>query len=399
MIAIKEDKLNKYTEAIASRHEDRIRRVMEITDQEVMEQLGAEEPEEISPDVLYDHFQSKPSSFYALTGFQLKEFDMLWDHLASVFTVQTKGRKPKISPRDIVIIVLHYLRRYPRIEEMAAIFSLNPSTLQSIIDKYIPKFAAVMKRDFIDAAAQADLAYDQKFPNAPYVVDATVQEIYKPLSGVGEAFDSAKPFFSGKHYFYCIKSQVIVTVKGLAVSIITEIPGATNDKKVFDDHDDELQELFKLHPNSPHMILADKGYQDSNSDIIISPFKGKTSDLTREKLVFNQKLGEVRIIVENFFGRLKSRYEIMSSIYRCSHDHYTNIFILCCALVNFEQIECDHPLRNDDMRFYQRLQASIKQKKKEKEEKAKAKRIHQARLRRRIFGLDEEEHNEEDSDA
>ena len=64
MIAIKEDKLNKYTEAIASRHEDRIRRVMEITDQEVMEQLGAEEPEEISPDVLYDHFHKMHINSY-----------------------------------------------------------------------------------------------------------------------------------------------------------------------------------------------------------------------------------------------------------------------------------------------------------------------------------------------
>jgi len=382
MITINADRIAKYSSANAARHEAKIQEIMEITDQEVQESLGTEEPKEIQRDVLYEHFKSNQSSFYSLTGFQITEFEKLWIHVEKAFTAPARGRKPKISAKDIIILLLHYLRRYPRVEQIAAIFSLKSSTVQAIITKYIPILAEIMKRNFIDAVAKEEIVYNQDFPECAYIIDATVQEIYKPFI----SFEKAKKYFSGKHRIYCLKSQVIVTIKGLVVSIITSIPGSKHDKNIFDSYKKELDALFSLHPNNSHKIIADKGYQEADSQILVTPFKGNALDLTREKLSFNQKLGGIRIIIENFFGRLKSRYEIMSSTFRGSHETYAPIFTICCALVNFEQIECDHPLRERDMRFYVRLQASIKQKVLESETKSRAKRRRQARLRRRIFG-------------
>ena len=382
MIVIKSGKLDKYAEATQARHEARIQEVIDVTDQEVMETITAEEQDEPPQDQLYAHFQENRASFYALTGLSIDEFDKLFAHVENEFAVPSRGRKTKITPRDILILIMHFLCRYPRIEEMAAVFSIKPSTLQATFTKYIPILATILKRVFIDSVKAEELQYDGNFPDCAYAVDATVQEICRPSL----SFSMAKEYFSGKHYIYCLKSQVIVTIKGLAVSIISGIPGARHDKKIFDSSQDELDALFKLHQGKSHKILADKGYQDPDSQILVTPYKGKPGDLSKEQLQYNQKLGEARIIVENFFGRLKLRYEIMSAVFRGSHEYYSDIFTICCSLVNFEQIECGHPLRNTDKQFYVKLQASLKQKKLDEKEKAKENRKRQARNRRKAYG-------------
>ena len=59
MIEIKEEKLNRWLESVERRHEARIQNVIEVTDQEVMERLGREEPEDVDEDALYKYFCEK----------------------------------------------------------------------------------------------------------------------------------------------------------------------------------------------------------------------------------------------------------------------------------------------------------------------------------------------------
>ena len=191
MIEVRHTVIDKYIELMRLRHERRIQDIIDITDQEVMERLGVEEDDIIETDVLYKHFTDKRESFFALTGFTIDEFDKLWPHVEQKLSSPGKGRKSKISPKDILIIILHYLRRYPRVEEQASIFSLKPSTLQNIISKYLPLMAQALKHDFIDVIAEEELVYAQNFPECAFVVDATVQEINKPSL----SFDSAKEYF------------------------------------------------------------------------------------------------------------------------------------------------------------------------------------------------------------
>lgn len=381
MIVVREDRLNRYAEASEARHERRIQDIIDITDQEVMDRLGTEEAEDMEKDVLYKHFQQHSENFFAFTGFTPDEFERIWAHVEKEFTTSKKGRKQKISPKDILLILLNYIRRYPRIEEQCAIFSLKPSTLENILSKYIPLMAQALKQDFIDAIANQAPTYHQNFPECGYVVDATVQEINKPAL----SFDIAKEYYSGKHSLYCLKSQVIVNVQGLAVFIASSIKGSIHDKLVFDQCLDEFKKILALHPEAPAKILADKGYQDNNSEVLVTPYKGNSTTLTREQLAFNQKLGEVRIIVENFFGRLKSRYEIMEKRYRGSHEMYSDIFTICCALVNFEQVECNHPLREKDSRFYLRLLAELQRNKEEKLKNQAERRRQQTARRMKIY--------------
>ena len=143
---IREDVIDRYAEIAAARHERRVQDIIAITDQEVMDRIGAVEPDVVETDVLYSHFHSRRDSFYSLTGFTIDEFDMLWLHVEEKFSSSGRGRKSKISPKDILILLLHYIRRYPRVEEQSSIFSLRPSTIQNILTKYIPIIAQVLKK-------------------------------------------------------------------------------------------------------------------------------------------------------------------------------------------------------------------------------------------------------------
>ena len=221
--------LGKYITRVKEQEQERAQKIADVTDKEVAELTDDEISEDGEPDTLYQKMSTNPSDFYTLTGFSVGEFDKLYEHVSEKFTINGRGRKSSISKRDILFILLHYLRRYTRIEEASAIFGIKTTTLENIIQKYIPLLAEVLKHDFIDNVAEEDVTYDQRFPECGYVVDATVQRIYKPFTGYAEA----KKFFSRKHGIYCLKSQVVVNIKGLAVSIFTSIRGAKHDYKVF----------------------------------------------------------------------------------------------------------------------------------------------------------------------
>lgn len=132
--------------------------------------------------------------------------------------------------------------------------------------------------------------------------------------------------------------------------------GFYHDKAVFDDSlDDFKKKVMNLHPDKVQKILGDKGYQDQTSDVLVTPYKGNIFDLDDTKLKHNQNLGNRRVIVENFFGRLKNRYQITKDTYRSDLSDYSSFFTICCALVNYEIVLCGHPLHDSDSDYYRRL--------------------------------------------
>lgn len=145
----------------------------------------------------------------------------------------------------------------------------------------------------------------------------------------------------------------------MAVHVVSGIEGSKHDKLVFDDSiDDFIEKVRDFHKDEPLLIIGDKGYQEPNSQILVTPKKGTYFDLTPEELLNNEKLSKIRIIVENFFGRLKSRYRIFGDQYRGCHISYESIFNKCCTLINYE-ILTDHPLRKEDHDFFLRHRAIV----------------------------------------
>ena len=144
---------------------------------------------------------------------------------------------------------------------------------------------------------------------------------------------------------------------GAALDVIAGIPGSQHDMNVFKKNYKSFNErIISNHPNTGSMILADKGYiSNEYESILITPFKGKPSNLDDFENDFNSKLASAREVVERFFGRMKSKFSIMNQLYRGDRDDYHKYFSICAALTNFDIRQCDNPLTKDDSEFYQRL--------------------------------------------
>lgn len=104
-----------------------------------------------------------------------------------------------------------------------------------------------------------------------------------------------------------------------------------------EDESDEEEEAY-------WSVLVDSGYQGLQRHVkaILPHKKHANRPFTRPQQRFNQELASERVICERFYGRLKTKFRIMSSKYRNSRDEYVAIFKLCVALTNFHVIS--HPL-------------------------------------------------------
>ena len=71
------------------------KKVIDITDQEVMDRLGVNEPEELEEDQLFKTLSETPKNFYIFTGFNPLEFEKLWGMFKKLLITLTRGEKQK----------------------------------------------------------------------------------------------------------------------------------------------------------------------------------------------------------------------------------------------------------------------------------------------------------------
>ena len=97
-----------------------------------------------------------------------------------------------------------------------------------------------------------------------------------------------------------------------------------------------------------------KGYQGASEMIrCVIPYKKPAHGvLNASQETFNKTLSAQRIIVENYFGRMLSLWNIMSSKYTWGEKLYDTIATVCVALTNF--VVEKSPLRTDDGKWYTR---------------------------------------------
>jgi hypothetical protein len=189
---------------------------------------------------------------------------------------------------------------------------------------------------FIESQWQNKLTSGTIFPNCGLVVDATVQKRGRPAG----LFADAKKYFSGKHWIYCLKSQVLTNREGIAMHVVAGVPGSVHDLKLFKEHEPALAELIEHRAQGPTGVLADKGYCEQASSHrlqLVTPVKKPPNAiLAQDHVRYNQRLASARIVVENFFGRLAAKFKIMVREWAFDDAYYRTIFEICCALVNFD---------------------------------------------------------------
>lgn len=312
------------------------------------------------------------------------------------------NRSPQLSPRNLLLLTLKWLRRYPVTEDLAQEFKISQqaavkyvNNILEVLDsrlEYLRRWPLEHRSKILKGPLQGAIGAVDTFPICVYqpkvIADRKRYYIYKP----------------GHHTRYGYKVQTFVDLHGMILDVTDAYPfGSKADITLFrestvprkldrntramasapinlasrleariansdavyeeiaDDAldnkhsastssqvDDESEEDEKVIPNisralSEAKALGDKAY--TGSELIYVPYKKfKGKRFTKTKKEFNKLLSSKRVIVENVNKRLED-YRVLGSIYRGARDSALVSKIVRVVVSLYNLTVPSHPLR------------------------------------------------------
>jgi hypothetical protein len=244
------------------------------------------------------------------------------------------------------------LRSGNSFEEMAQSLGFATPTVYKTLHELVQTIHDPLVDAFITSAANSPLVADAAFSDCGLIVDAKVQERGRPVG----VYEQTQEYFSGKHHFHCLKSQVVTNRSGLALNVVAGVRGSVHDFKLFNENLASLEAFILSHPDEPTGILGDKAYIGPIASGVVrltTPFRRPPHGrLSQEEVHWNRLLSRKRVVVENFFGRMCAKFQII--VRRCRYEDqlYPTVFRICCALINYNiRPNGGSPLTKDDADF------------------------------------------------
>lgn len=276
-----------------------------------------------------------------LTNLTCKDFrDLIRLFIPSIELHHYKNTRVSMEAR--LLITLTWLKHAPGFEELADKFGIKKTHTRQIIIDVIDAIGSKIGREYVKWRSFIKWDDREKSKEYPYMLgalDATVQEI--PRSA------NQEKYYSGKHKICCIKTQCFVSPKGFLLHYSKPIRGKRHDFHLFRKSNTLISKLkaeadkMKAEIDQIPVLLADSGYQGIHQIIpwALIPYKRrKNSELTAEQKTFNKKLSSSRIIVENYFSRLKQYWRVIGGKWPLHVDNdltfYHKTFGMCAGLTN-----------------------------------------------------------------
>lgn len=356
-----------------------LQREEELTDYPT-EAIHSDSDEETdSPSPILDSFYHAGRSDGILTmiNLNIRAFNQFWEavrqEMENAF-VRGRGRKTPYKAKDILFMTLTVLKHGGHWDHTARIFKIHTTCFERLVTKAIKAISGPVYEKLVIAevenlpmktVVEGGRAF-RHFPCARYATDVTFQQSYRPSGSMQEG----KKYFSGKHKLYGVKVEVSVCATGIALFCSDHVPGSVADIDVFYKNMDLHQDALRKKSNERDLVdvgplldeygdywavLLDKGYQGVMENVrgIHPKKKPQHGQLNLDDERNNKAISSDRILVENYFGRLCNLWNIMSAKYRWSGDLYDQIFRLCLGLTNWHIKR--HPLRREDLDFYQQI--------------------------------------------
>ena len=280
------------------------------------------------------------------TGFTEGEiqgfFQMIHPHCV---LARQAGARPRSSWLDMVVCYLAWAKLGVDYLKLSVILGgISASRLEDNIKRIRPILKKAMVQKWFDSPARPRPLLDSPFPHVALLVDAHTTPCYRPKA----PFDEAKIYYDSKNHTYGLKTEVAVSAHHLyyCTHVSKHVPASVHDFELFKNgyagyldyllkHPDEQLALPGDRPSRHWALLCDKGYigpEAASPDVRrICPIKKPQAYSER---AFNVTHSRFRVPVECFFGRLLGLFHIFRGVYRWSHKHFDDDFIICCALTN-----------------------------------------------------------------
>ncbi|RHY82233.1 hypothetical protein DYB26_008986 [Aphanomyces astaci] len=283
-----------------------------------------------------------PAVVHELTNFSLSEFNLVWKDLQSSVSQEWNvgsGRKCEVSGRDMLFMTLTSMNHCGSWDVVSVVFKEKSPTFSKRVNTFLAAIHPTLRAKYIDTVLDKYSMQHlhtsghrfNNFPSALYAVDVTFQRTNAPAG----SFNEKKRFYSKKHGQYDLKVEASVLPNGLAIN--SNLDFHQDKLKKIGEEDDMLDDgpMQEEYPRS-WALLADKGYQGLHRQLrAITPMKRPAGGLlSAADMAVNDKIASDRVIVENFFGRLKTLWSVVGDTYTWKRENYDPYFQTCVAFTN-----------------------------------------------------------------
>ena len=302
-----------------------------------------------------------------MTNFTIPEFRTLWHDVQHVINMNWNsgsGRRSNIHPMDALLMCVTQLKQGTSFKYTAQVFGMRPDQFRRLIENIVSKCLDDIYINYLAEETMTDHRRKgvifEAIPEVLEAIDVTFQHSYAR----GEDYHAKKNRFSGKHKGYGWKTEVAVGPDGRARYASEPFPGSVHDMRMFKINlPDHLSRLEKTHgeigeiddlttddPDEHQMWAAvmDKGYEGARRHgRFLTPKKSTARRvLDNDDKRRNKKIESTRVIVENYFGRLKTLWGLMEQTYRLCDAMYGPYVKMCVGLTNYHVTLM--PLRKED---------------------------------------------------
>jgi len=312
-----------------------------------------EEEDRDEKEFSFDKFIEKQGeqNIHHIIGLDFNDFNCLFRFLKSSLMKIGRGRKT-LGEKEKLFVFLSWVSTGISFSKLSALLNISKSAIHRIAQDVTRRIKAKLVSKFIPISGDEARGYltnrnFQNYPSAIGAIDSTIIRIRKPTDNIEQ-----KKFYSGKHKTHCVKIQCIVNSDGICIHYSGLYPGKKHDIKIFEQS--KAHDFFEFQKRLSNgvfnlirpQLLADSGYQGSHRfypEIIIPVKKTPGHDLTNDEKKHNSELSQDRIIVENFFGRMKSLFGITYQEFRGEFNFLNDIIPIVISLTNYHIHR--HPLR------------------------------------------------------
>lgn len=237
------------------------------------------------------------------------------------------GRKPKLSPENMLLMFFTYYRDYPTYLSLSTQFNLDESNawrwIKWVETVLINTFRGNNDNDVIEFGTLINISSFNAKQGKIHIVDVTECTVQR-----AKKIEIQREYYSGKKKKHTLKIQIIIEEGTNKIISIAFEKGSVHDFNVFKESTKALDKEIPF--------LGDSGYQGIDKIFKHSTTpkkKSKNNPLTDEDKEFNHLISTNRIPVEHVNCQVKI-FRILSERFRSCIKRFFAPAILICEFYN-----------------------------------------------------------------